>query len=241
MKKFTLFLVAFFLFTCSIFPCKTVKAKGATTYLRVIDDCTPFYQTQGDEHALFLLPYTYYVKVLDENANFYHVEVGDGVNLPAIDGFVPKDKLFSDGLQVSSPYLNFKITTLSTAVLYEDSSLSIPLQYLFKDRQLYYYGISLLEQETAFFVSYNDRLGYVKEQNVLPFSIPNHPNPLTFLPEDPLDEPKDQTENNDVWSLRFTIIACLLFAGIIGLIIAIGKKKEGKISTSEYYDENEYG
>ena len=234
----------FSLFLCFIvfFPTtKTVYAYDNGEYLRVIDESTPFYQTQSDSEPLFFLPYTYYVKVLDQNKNFYHVEVYGEFSQPAIDGYVPIGLLFDDGLEVQNPYLSINVYTVNTTVLYADASLTHSLQYVFSDRQLTYYGKITLESGNVFFVGYNNRLGYVKEENVLPFSIPNHPNPLTFLPD---EKPDDNALNNqpaDFLSIRITIIACLIFAGIIGLFVALGKKKETAFNTNEYYDENDYG
>lgn len=241
MKKLALFLVATLIFPFALyFSPKTAVAKNANTYLRVVDHTTPFYQSKEDSVALFFLPYTYYVKILGQTADFYHVEVGNGINQPALDGFVPKQMLFDDGLQVDSAFLSMKITTATTAVLYQDSALSTSLQYVFKDRELCYYGKISHEQENVYFVSYNDRLGYVKEQAVMPFSIPQHPNPLTFLPSDSEDSSTSENSNGSFLDLRFTIVICLLFAGVIGLLVALGKRKEEKIAPNEYYDENEY-
>ena len=226
----------------AFFPtAKLVHAQDNSEYLRVIDECTPFFQTQSDSEPLFFLPYTYYVKVLDQNKSFYHVEVYGEFSQPAIDGYVPIDLLYDDGLEVKNPYLSITIYTASTTVFYSDVSLTHSLQYVFADRELTYYGKINLDGENVFFVGYNNRLGYVKEENVLPFSIPNHPNPLTFLPDQEPEQNPSNNQTGDYLSIRVTIFACLIFAGVVGLFIALGKKKETTFNTNEYYDENDFG
>ena len=209
-------------------------------YLRVITTDTPFYLDANDTAPLFYLPYTYYVKVLNSSAGFIHIECyGDG-NTPAVDGYVPDGYLFDDGLIVSSPYVVLDVTTAKTAVLYADSDLKNPVQYIFADRTLHYYGHFLSGGEMIYYVDYNGRLGYVRESEIYPFSIPNHPNELTFLtPEEPPEQPTEPQQTDGVLSLKIVIIACLIFAGIIALIFAFGKVKTKSVAAA-YYDDNDY-
>ena len=183
MKKpfIILFLICFFCAGVIVFlPLRSVSAKS--TYLRVITENTPFYQKTTDTEPLFLLPYTYYVKVIETSNSFTHVECSVSNGVPAIDGFVPTDMLFFDGLLVTEPYLNLNVKTSTTAILFEDASLSTPIQYIFPEREMHYYGKNINKQgHIIYYVSYNDRLGYVKEADIYPFTHQNHPNELTFL------------------------------------------------------------
>lgn len=242
MKKLTVFIIILAAITQLFYLPQAVFAEETPTeYLRVITEDTPFYRNATDSQPLFYLPYTYYVKSLGTFDEFTHVEVYGGDGKAALDGYVPTAFLFQDGQAVSSPYLHLKIFTSQTAVIYEDLSLSTPAQYVFADRELTYYGSMLTEQGKAFFVSYNNRLGYVKETEVYPFAIQNHPNDLTFLspdlPEENLSQPS--SNNRDFFSLKIAIIACLLFAGLIALFVAL-RPKLPQINNSDYYDENDY-
>ncbi len=132
--------------------------------------------------------------------------------------------------------------TLSTSVLYADKSLSTPLQYIFSNRNLIYYGqIKADDNSIIFYVSYNNKLGYVKESEIIPFDLPYHPNELTFLTPEPNqpESPPEQESAENLLTLRIVIIVSLLFAGIIALFIALKNKPEKKNSVG-YYDENEY-
>ncbi len=216
-------------------------AKSNTTYARIITYDTPFYKNPLDTKPTFYLPYTYYVKVLNYQQNMAHVECyGDG-NIIALDGFVPIDYLYNDGLEVVNPYVVLELTTVDTAILYEDSELSIQSQYLFANRKLNYYGQIKNGENILYYVSYNSKLGYVKESDVYPFSIPNHPNELTFLTPEIPEEPMEETPSNsqDFFGIKIAVIICLLFAGLIGLFVALSVKREKQIATT-FYDENDY-
>ena len=207
-------------------------------YKRVINANTPFYSNVLDQTPLFYLPYTYYVKILNEINDFSHVEICGDNGQVAIDGFVPTEMLFFDGQQVLYPYLNFKVKTIDTTLLYLDAELSTPTQYIFAERELTYYGEFLSGQGKVFYVSYNNRLGYVKETDIYPFTIENHPNELTFLPkEEPMEE-SAMPNNQDFFSIKYIIIACLLFAGLFALFIALNNKN--KRQKFNYYEENDY-
>ncbi len=212
-------------------------------YLRVIDDTTPLFSDESGSNLLFYLPYTYYVRVINVGEKFAHVECyGEG--LPALDGYAPTDMLYNDNLKVDSPYPTVTLKTSTQTVLYADTELTKPLQYLFAERELCYYG-NLGGETSVYCVGYNGKLGYVTEEGIYPFDLPLHPNELTFIepepviPEMPSEETPNPSEGDGLLSLRIIVIACLVSAGVIALLLAL-RKKPKKHQTVGYYDENDY-
>ncbi len=232
-----IFTLIFLSFGCYISP---TQVFAQTEYRRVINSTTPFYKSTLDKKPLFYLPYTYYVKVINQTGNFCHVEINGESGQTAMDGFVPTEQLFYDGQEVIAPYLNLYITTIDTAVLYADENLSSPIQYIFAERSLLYFGEHQTLSGKLFYVAYNDKLGYVKEGDVMPFTINNHPNKLTFITD---SKPESNTttikSSNDFINLKTAIIVCLLLAGLIALFIALSNKNASTKKTN-YYEENDY-
>lgn len=212
-------------------------------YLRVIDDKTPFFRNTFDSNPLFYLPYTYYVKVINEENGYLHVECYGDNYTPTLDGYVPSTMLFDDGLAVYNPYLNLTVTTISTTPFYSDSNLTNRSQYIFKDRTLSYYGHYEINGKIIYYVGYNDKLGYVEESFLTPFTITNHPNELTFLVPDIDPEIKEEQQedgkNDQSVSLKIAIIVCLIFAGIIAFVFVLKNVNEKPVK-AEYYDQNEF-
>ena len=232
-----------YILLCSARPCALpAKAEDFGTYLRVITSDTPFFRSAEEKEPLFFLPYTYYVKIIDYGAEFTRVEYG--ISGYAIDGYVPTEKLFRDGLEVKNPFPEITVTTAENAVLYADKELSLPLQHVFSERELFYYGEYLSAQgERIYYLGYNNRLGYVKEAALKPFTVPPHPNERTFLHEETPDNGSDDTEyaktKDTLFNLRVIIIVLLAAAGITALFIAFAKKPKTNAAAS-YYDENDY-
>lgn len=213
-------------------------------YRRIITEQTPFYLDSEGKQFLFYLPYTYYVKILNTQGDYFHIECYGTGSTVALDGYVPKNMLYYDGLTVKNPYLEKVIKTANSTVLYQDINLTESIQYVFQDRELTYYGnAKSTDGNLLFCVCYNNKIGYVKETDVVPFTLENHPNELTFLNNNenqmptPL-EPKP-SNNKNLTSLKTAIVACLLFAGITAIIVVSNKKTEKRVPTN-YYDENDF-
>ncbi|MBQ9514432.1 MAG: hypothetical protein IJR66_05620 [Clostridia bacterium] len=230
----------------SFIPVFSANAISETRYLRVINSETAFYSDENDESFLFYLPYTYYVKVIKIKENYLHVELLPE-NAPSLDGYVKKNDLYEDGQEVVSPYPSLTIKTLNDCAFYKDKYCSNAMTYLFKDRSLNYYGYYKSgENQFVYFVSYNGKLGYVKESDVIPFDIVHHPNVLTFLEESDIapetvstfspEESEDYTNNHE--TLKLVIVILLMLAGALALFIAIFPKKPKK--EENYYDENDF-
>ena len=210
-------------------------------FMRVITEDAPFFTEKTASAPAFYLPYTYYVRVIERGEIFTHVEYGSGG--AAIDGFVPTEKLFADGLTVENRYPTPDVYTAATAVLYKNSALTESVQYVFEGRKLYLYGAYVADNgEKLYYVGYNNKLGYVKEESLVPFTLPYHPNELTFLAtdddEEEDNEPAPKSAENDA-VLRISVIAVLGAAGLFALVAAVSKKTKPAPAAS-YYDENDY-
>ena len=230
------FFIILLIFAVNI-PINTVRGRAKSdNYMRITTQITPFFQDAETTDLLFYLPYTYYVNVLEVKGNVAHVEYGE----PAIDGYTYFDMLFSDNLDTENPFPDLYLTTLKTTTLYKDVNLKSPILFVFAERKLKFYGRIEQDNQFLYFVEYNGKIGYVLEDDIYPFTLLNHPNPLTFLPEDP---PTTNVPSlNKVTALtpiRIIIISCLLLAGIIGIFISIKNKKSPSFK-GDYYEEKDY-
>ena len=238
MKRFFIFAVLLCVIS-AVTDAYAVKAE-AYKYLRVIDSTTPLFSDAAGADLLCFLPYTYYVKQLDDTGDMIRVECYGDDGGAALEGFVPKDKLFDDGLDVADPYADLTLTAAQSTVLYYDKELTKPQLYVFPERQMRYFGQMTESGKYIYFVGFGDRVGYIEESGLYPFTLPDHPNELTFLAPEPEEKPVPESPaRSDLLSMRIVIVVCLVFAGLIGLFIAF-RPKNKKQPAITYYDENDY-
>lgn len=244
MKKFVFCLFIILTLALSCFAPLNLKAYAYSNYYqtnntaqlmkRVVNDTTPFYIDSQGNSLLFYLPCSYYVKVLESDQLFTHVECFDGQLSPTLDGYVPTNMLHDENSFISLPYLELTITTAKPCSLYLNTELEDNIQLIFANRTLGYYGKIQKDDQTLYFVCYNNKLGYVKEEDVMPFSVPYHANPLPT--KEPLPQQTTVSKNTSTDILKTSIIVCLLLAGLIAIFFSLRKNTLNAKSTIAFDD-----
>ncbi len=214
----------------------TVYAEELSTYKRVVTTDTPFYLDQNKTQILFYLPYTYFVKILEDLGELTHIECY-GNSLPKVDGYVPTNALLKWDTTPQNPYPDLTLTTNKACILYSDNALTKSIHLIFANRELSFIGVyHQVGQENAYMVYYNEYIGYVKESDLLPFEMPLHPEPMpSGEKEEGVEISTPSFTTNSI--LRYAVIGCLLLAGIIALIFSLRKKNK---PTSVFDGEADY-
>ncbi len=245
MKKILIFTILISV-VIHTFPIRQAYA-DTNKYLRITDETAGFYSNQSMTDFICCLPYTYYVKILEDLGDVCHVQCYDGTGAPALDGYMNKSDLFSDDLDKSSPYCVKKIKTSTTTPFYTSLNSNEPTMHIFKDRELNYYGFVLNPNGSIYyFVNYNGKAGYVNEEFITPFTINNHPNPLSFIipeveqetptPEENVPKKEDTEIMTEQNIIRMVVILLIIIAGFIAVFISRNPKKR---NYTEYTDSDE--
>ena len=209
------------------------RINAEEAYLRVLEENVFFYSSPEEDTAVFILPYSYYVKKIGVSGEYYHVECFGLGNTPMLDGFVKiEDVTPSDG--TSLPYLSYSITTAKDAELYFERPLSDSYRYVFKNRTLYYYGkITVDSGEIFYCVSYNKTLGFISEEDVYPFTVPLNPDPID-VPSPASDTENDETENKRTeTALKTAVAASLILAAVIIIALIVLPEKKNNYENRE--------
>ncbi|MBR5900687.1 MAG: hypothetical protein IKZ38_04785 [Clostridia bacterium] len=203
-------------------------------FMRVTDYDTAIYNQKDGLGFLFYLPYSYYVKVLEHQGEYAHVECYDHSLTPTIDGYVLISKLSECASPTVSPFLTQKITTIKTTTLYSNPECTFTERLIFPDRELGYYGkADIVNGEQVFFVCYLGQTGYVKESTISPFIVTDHPTPVNPIAQAPTTETPRQT-TSDYKTLKIAILISLLLAGIIGAFAVIKRKTASNTAVSVF-------
>ena len=217
------------------------NAKAMQSYGRAITEDVGFYKDANATELLFYLPYTYYVKITEYGASISRAEIFTFSNVtPALDGYVYTDSLYFEDVTPVAPYYELTLTTASTTPFYADSNQNTVLRYVFENRELSFYGsLQTASGSYLYYVCYNGSLGYVKEENVVPFTFVPHPTPLpVFEEQTPTPPTQPETQKGGVDVVKIAIIIALSLAGIT--IFAFALKPEKKQSEVAFYDDNDY-
>ncbi len=99
--------ICLLLFLCSLFapfPSQSASAdEGRFAYVK--PNCY-FYPTAELTNGIFILPDSYFVKLLSEGDSYYQIEyLVDGAGTKKLTGFCPKEKVSPVDFQPTNPYL----------------------------------------------------------------------------------------------------------------------------------------
>ena len=242
MKKFILFIFfpLFYFFSFWIPPFipqpKTVIAQSlpAGSYACILTD-TFFFTAPDDRRGLFLIPKTYYVKILEYGETHCKVEyLYDDANTKKLVGYVETNTLTAVDYIPKRPYLYyvFDVSYRIDNTQINDSSFLNQITVTCA-----YYGDYVIGSETYCYVLRGDTFGYIPK----PASLTITPNTeydeylASLLPDEPLvsDEPIGQTQSSPA-QIAILITLCLLIPILAALIIKPPKRPA--YETDELYE-----
>ena len=231
MKKFILSaLVAFYLWTSAIFPLaySPVRADSppADVYACVLCDDAFFYATKDENQGLFLLPKTYFVKVLQTEEEYSKIEYQiDSEHTQKLTGYAKTSKLTAVDYIPKTPYL-----TLTFDIKYKLDDTSLDPSFL---NELIitcaYYGDYKLGSKTYCYVLRGDDFGYVLKPTTLVYNEnPEYTDNLkSQTPAPDTEDTSSQTEPQNSSSpaqIAILVSVCLLVPVVAGLILKAPRK-----------------
>ena len=193
-------------------------------YACILQDDAYFYATQDETRGLFLLPKTYFVKVLSVDGAFSQIEyLTDSNGAKKVQGFAKTDQLTPVDFIPQTPYL---LHTFSVRYIVEggnpvDSSFltSITLQCV-------YYGDYTVGTSTYCYVLRDGVFGYIPKPTDLAYAEnPEYANHLASRPPTSTDTPPttDEEAMNPV-QIAILVAMCLLVPTLAALILKPPKR-----------------
>ena len=208
------------------FPRLTATAEPATlqagAYACILDEDTYLYASSNERSGLFLLPQTYYVKILDAQSDFTKVEYGtDSATTKRLTGYCKTELLTPVDYVPVTPY--FVYTFDVTYRLDGEEKLYPFLNEI--TLTCAYYGNYPIGSEIYCYALREDTFGYVRLPADFTF-IPNSEYADRF--NDPTQSPSEPIIQQDTLPpVQIALIAmlCLLAPILAALIIRPNKKQ----------------
>ncbi len=227
MKKLTLraispllYFLSLLLAVCALFKPTALFASATSlsspAYACILSDNTYFYESETDRSGLFILPKTYFVKVLESQTDYTKVEyLADGSNTRKIVGYCKTSELTFVDYTPKTPYLyslfnvTYSIDGVKGAPFLTEITLSCA-----------YYGNYMIGSETYCYVLQGDHFGYVP----LPenFSFPRNEEYYENLLDDEPSEPtngKPEEKSSSPAQTAILVLLCVLIPVLAALIV----------------------
>ncbi len=245
MKKFlcfTLLLINIIVFYNLASP-KKVNA-STSEYMRVLTSNAYIYQDDTFQTKLFIIPYGYFVYLLEDYGDYRKVSYGSNTdNCPIIIGYMKNVDLTQYLLVPTKPYSIFTVTTNYSDILFNDYDRTTPYFNIPKNSNMIYIGEYINQKnESLAYVYYNSKLGYVDKKAIKSFTVPVSPDKIE--PDVDVNENDEENQSNPSFikneSLQIIIIVGISIISI-SVVYFLFKPTKNKVERSsdknyEYYD-----
>ncbi len=208
------------------------------SYARILCNDAIVYQDANLSEPIFVLPYSYYVKIESQNQNSIRISFGnsDGI-YPQIVGYVSLDKLTIVDYIPISPYPQIKVSTDVSDVLFNDFEQKNPYFNVAMNEVMFYYGEIKNQDKTLCYVYYLKKLGYIDKSSLNPFSVPLHPDEIKIQEEgganDGEGENLSQTPSNAIGeNLQIVIIVGISIISI-SVVYFLFKPSKNKVNDEQ--------
>lgn len=198
-RLYTIFVVAIVLFINVSVSVKIPKPKTTAyaqgEYARILSENTIFYANPDCTIPKFIIPYSYFVRILQigtESTKVSYMDQNSG--LPASIGYIKTCDLFLFNDIPLNPYPVLKLTLKSDEILFADSDCNYPKTVLTDGCVAVYYGELTIDGITFCYVYASGFIGYVRKNGFASFSILQHELPISSATD--LDV-TDKTESAD--------------------------------------------
>lgn len=161
-----------------------VYASQSSSWAQINNDQTYFYCDYACQIPKFILPKSYFVKVLEIGEESTRVAYMDGqIGLPEKVGFIKTCDLYLYSGAVSSPYPALTITLKSDEILFSDSKKEYPKAVLTANTTAHFYGFFSIDGEIFCYVYASSYVGYVRKSAFNAFELAPHEIPLITAPQ----------------------------------------------------------
>lgn len=234
MKKIVCTILAFVSLAVSVFSSPFKVGAENYSYACATNPDTYFYSSSDEATGLFVIPQTYYVKVISKGEKFSYVQYLENIaDYKAVFGYCLTDELLFVDFIPERPYLYLTVGVTYTIDGYEpafsENGVIFSVNY-----DCVYYGDYKTGSSYYAYVLIDGKFGYIPKPNKIEYETNSDYIKDTVNPsDDPPDIPSTDEEDNSNTPL---IVICVICAGLVALGIIVVAVKPDK-SKRYYYDD----
>jgi hypothetical protein len=193
------------------------------SYACILSDDVYFYSTADTRRGLFLLPKTYYVKLLDYQSDFCRVEyLYDDVFTKKLTGYVQTDQLTFVDYVPKRPYLHY---VFDVKYQIDDKQMNDSAFLNQITMSCAYYGDFRIGSETYCYVLRGDVFGYVPKPLNLAYEENTEYADRTTQPDTPaVEQPTTTPTSSSPAQIAILVTLCLLVPVLAAFILKPSKR-----------------
>lgn len=234
MKRLILF-ITLLLSVCALTPAVPVYAEESTPqYAVAATEGVWLYAQKSEDSGLFVLPYTYYVRVLEQGDEYCSVIYGtDASPYRTVSGYCKTSELTFVNFVPERPFLQLELTVTYTlpggAVMGNGSFSQLT-------KRFHYYGTSYLGTARYFYVLADGMFDYIPATQEIVYDYNTDYLTNTSAPSEGTPPPQDETPPAESLSaLQITVICAIVFAVLaIAVFVLRGKRAPAPPDPAEF-------
>lgn len=219
MKKFILTVLTFLLGVYTVFSpsVSTLRtfAEGTDVYACIRTPEVYLYEKENSSSGLFILPYTYYVKILAEGVDYCYVQYQtDSAPYKAVYGYCKTDELTFVDFVPQRPYLSYAVDATyvlegaGNAFVGDSVLSSVTLTYA-------YYGDYIVGSSVYRYVTLDGKRGYLPKTTEISYELNTEYEQHRPAPDDTNDTPAATTDPLPVAQIVLFALLALLAVGFV--------------------------
>jgi len=248
MKKYFLYLLA--LLFVAIAPVFKRTAGSASAeeprYSRILSEEVVLYSDRSLSSPWFILPYSYYVRIISAEGRAVKVEYkGDNPLRPSIKGYISSSDIEISDETPAAPYPSVSFTIGQNCLVFKDANFNYP-EAVAENSSVEFYGTYIKSDGEKYVYGYitsasGDKfVGYVASSALLGFAVPELPVYIPEIDSESLAEPEKESSSQPVNALGDNL-QVVIIVGISVVAISIvyllfrpsGKAKEEVLKEDE--------
>ena len=252
MKRVFFVLLALGFFLCSI-PFYPTLPAGAETpaFCRAVTNSVVLYKMPvcHYDYALFCIPYSYYLRIVDREGEFFLVEYQDNTDgFPKIYGYVEESAVSTEYQTPTLPlYPKQTLSVIRGSYVYTQPNRSAELlASALKDQTVRLYGVfpSKDGEDLFYYVKFGQVMGYLPAEACSAPKELIHPDPILTPSVEPIAEPSEtaadpHASEKTVSRGKETIEIVLIVAITLAVLVIVYTMFRPKKPESRFFDDED--
>lgn len=233
MKRFILLLTLSFA-VCTFMPSMIAYAdEPSPIYAVAASDGIWLYAQKSEDSGLFVIPCSYYVRILERNDDYCSVIYGiDSSVYRTVSGYCKTNELTFVNFIPERPFLQLELTV--TYTLYPETGMGNG-SFAFITKRFQYYGTSYLGTARYFYVLADGIFDYIPATQEIVYDFNTDYLIDASAPSEPTDSISDPTPEQPLSALQIIVICAVGFTVLaIALFVLRGKHSSVPVESTEF-------